>query len=660
MPSVAWSQVNETNPSPYDQVFILSEAVINQSFQAMFPMPVPFSRQDKEAVRTRQTGQWISNGMVSAPQVSIHVEERSPAYLTLFTLPFTSGMIHLRTSPRGARDTFQNFPLGGWKLVFKTRIDVGAGAGFDVPHSSYNGVTLSDDALDNLKLFVNEWLNTADTRHLNVIGYSLTAQKPTSPQNFVGTFAPSIIDYAPYAWIDPRRPTVETDGLQQNALAMLTYTNSSHRSSYAPPGLQHSGAFTDSGAAFCMNMSLLWNHFLLGLLQEINQKTEVIPQKAAFATVECRYVLGKNPRHRSMSDRYFGWKQQSKDGQPHWIWKGDAQKRADKWSSRGSKMYYKFAQEELSFHAGGSDIHLKGTVIYDAQLTTIGYPWSMAFHSVTEWNLSFRMQAVAGGGIQIIRAGNPSVHAKIVKVKSNNFPDKGRINRGLHSLEKSLENYLRSGIGRITNQLGSKLKNLHKLFLPGLGVFRFGTPQFNKRGDLLADLEYLKTNAPSKFVISNRSVRDSSHEVDALPLPFEEDFESRFAHIALMSKDYPEDEPVFDEENMHQRIEMDYEHKEESDLFFDLNIIDIEKSAQYEADEDFFPGPGPGPLAGVDWDHVERTERPWHEEGDDEYTEDKGPDDKPEKEITKQPTVKTPVVDNEDGDIPPPFGPLDG
>lgn len=116
----------------------------------------------------------------------------------------------------------------------------------------------------------------------------------------------------------------------------------------------------------------------------------------------------------------------------------------------------------------------------------------MAFHSVTEWNLSFRMQAVAGGGIQIIRAGNPSVHAKIVKVKSNNFPDKGRINRGLHSLEKSLENYLRSGIGRITNQLGSKLKNLHKLFLPGLGVFRFGTPQFNKRGDLLADLEYLK------------------------------------------------------------------------------------------------------------------------------------------------------------------------
>lgn len=122
MPSVAWSQVNETNPSPYDQVFILSEAVINQSFQAMFPMPVPFSRQDKEAVRTRQTGQWISNGMVSAPQVSIHVEERSPAYLTLFTLPFTSGMIHLRTSPRGARDTFQNFPLGGWKLVFKTRI----------------------------------------------------------------------------------------------------------------------------------------------------------------------------------------------------------------------------------------------------------------------------------------------------------------------------------------------------------------------------------------------------------------------------------------------------------------------------------------------------------------------------------------------------------
>lgn len=116
------SRVNETDPSPYDQVFLLSQAFINNAFQSMFPQPVSFSRKDREFLRTKTTGQWITAGQVSAPSISIHVEERNPAYSALFNLTFASGTIHLRTSPRGARDTFQNYPLDGWQLVFKTRI----------------------------------------------------------------------------------------------------------------------------------------------------------------------------------------------------------------------------------------------------------------------------------------------------------------------------------------------------------------------------------------------------------------------------------------------------------------------------------------------------------------------------------------------------------
>ncbi|KAL4996887.1 hypothetical protein BDV10DRAFT_186693 [Aspergillus recurvatus] len=221
MPSVEWSRVNQTDHSPYDQVFILSE-------------------------------KWIANAHVGVPQISIHVEERNPAYLVLFTLSFDSGRIHLRTSPPGAPSIFGNFPLAGWKLVFKTRIDVGAGAGFDPSKSSYGETTLPHDTLDNLKLFVNEWLTSADER----------------THNWVGTFAPAVIDYAPYPWLDPLRPTVETDGLPQNALGILTYTDRNRRRGYG--GLSHSGAFTDGGAAFCMNRDLFWNHYLLPILNQIN------------------------------------------------------------------------------------------------------------------------------------------------------------------------------------------------------------------------------------------------------------------------------------------------------------------------------------------------------------------------------------------------------
>lgn len=123
MPSVQWSQVNQTNPSPYDQIFILSEAVINDSFKDMFPQPVAFTRQDKEALQTRRTGQWISGGQVGPPSVRMHVEERSPAFMMWFTLEFTGGRIHLRTTaPWESPAKYNNFDLTGWRLVFKTRI----------------------------------------------------------------------------------------------------------------------------------------------------------------------------------------------------------------------------------------------------------------------------------------------------------------------------------------------------------------------------------------------------------------------------------------------------------------------------------------------------------------------------------------------------------
>ncbi|KAL4960398.1 uncharacterized protein BDV14DRAFT_204709 [Aspergillus stella-maris] len=738
MPSVQWSRANQTNPSPYDQIFILSENVINEAFRAMFPSPVSFSRQDQEAVRTRRTGQWISNAKVEAPSISMHVEERNPSFMAFFTLSFDSGRIHLRTSPPGAPSTFGNYPLTGWKLVFKTRIaskvlnsndpkyavyqssagfrdsvfelaqlyldtsDVGAGGGFVPSKSYFGGTTLPNDTLQNLKLFVNEWLTSADDRQLNVIGYSLTRQQPTSPRNWVGTFAPAVIDYAPYAWIDPRRPTVETDGLRENALAMLTYTDSSRRHGYG--GLSHSGVYTEAGAAFCMNRDLFWNQFLLPVLQELNQKTEVIPQTPRRLVVETRYVLGKNPKHRNPNDSYFNWRRQESNGQLHWTWKGQNQKNAVTW--QGSSASYRVAHvgelpypesaarglatdkppffsvlahssTDLSFAAGGQDIKVKGTIVYDYHLKFSANPSYMAFHSETEWNLGLRLQAVRGGGLQIVKTGNPTVRAKTVKASNSkwNPGSVADLNRGLRGLENNIVKYLRAALANISNQLARDINNLHKLFLPGAGVFRFGTPMFNNRGDIIADLEYLNTSAPTGRFIVNRAVRDPSDET-----VHEEDLGAQFEHIALFSEEYPEDEPVFDDEAIHSRIQLDYNTEDEEPealLQLEHPVEHYSRDAKFDDDqnhEDYFPGPGPGPLAGVDWDAVQRTERPWKESDDDAYPEDEYPvepkkPEKPEtpkeepkkpKEEKKPPKVEVPTEDDEDGPPPLGSGPLDG
>ncbi|KAL4949260.1 hypothetical protein BDW69DRAFT_188476 [Aspergillus filifer] len=661
MPSVQWSRANQTNPSPYDQIFILSENVINEAFRAMFPTSVPFSRQDKEAVRTRRTGQWISNAKVEAPSISMHVEERNPAYMAFFTLTFdTGGRIHLRTSPPGAPN-------------------VGAGGGFVPSKSYFGGATLPNDTLENLKLFVNEWLTSADERQLNVIGYSLTRQQPTSPRNWVGTFAPAVIDYAPYAWINPRRPTVETDGMRENALAILTYTDSSRRHGYG--GLSHSGVFTEAGAAFCMNRDLFWNQFLLPVLQELNQKTEVFPQTPRSHVVETRYVLGKNAKHRSPNDAYFKWRKQESNGQPHWTWKGQNQKNAVTWQDSGASYrvaHVAHSSTDLSFSPGGQDIKVKGTIVYDYHLKFSLNASYLAFHSETEWNLGLRLEAVRGGGLQVVKAGNPTVRAKTVKASSTpgwNPGSVASINRGLRSLENGIVKYLRAALVKISNQLARDINNLHKLFLPGAGVFRFGTPMFNKRGDIIADLEYLNTSAPTGRFMVNRIVQDPTDETI-----HEEDLGAQFDHIALFSEEYPEDEPVFDDEAIHSRIQLDYSTEDEEPevlLHLEHPVEHYSRSTGFNSEEDHeddFPGPGPGPLAGVDWEAIQRTERPWKENDDDAYPEDEYPPEpknsenpekpkeepkKPEEE-KKPPKVEVPTEDDEDGPPPLGSGPLDG
>ncbi|OKL62869.1 hypothetical protein UA08_02128 [Talaromyces atroroseus] len=240
------SRVNETDPSPYDQIFVLNQHIINEGFKAC--------------------------------------------------------LIQLRSTPQGRESKFVQYNLQGWRLTFKTRIGEGEHA----------------------------------------------------------TFAPSNIDYAPYAWIDPGHPSVAKDGSDKNALAILTYVNRAKGNGYEPAGLRHHGVFTDEGAAFCMNQDLFWEIYLLPALQFINKSTEVVPQDPPTKyRVEVKYALGKSAK--PGSDAAFRWKRQIKNEQTYWAWKGGQKERVTKWND-GMVTYYQYTQDaqsstQVTFSPGGRDIH---------------------------------------------------------------------------------------------------------------------------------------------------------------------------------------------------------------------------------------------------------------------------------------------------------------
>ncbi|KAI0392996.1 hypothetical protein F5Y17DRAFT_459335 [Xylariaceae sp. FL0594] len=705
------SRVDRTDPSPYDQIFVLSEDVINKSFASMFPGTTPFTRNDKEAVRTRRTGQWITRGKVLAPRISVHVEERNPAYHALFKLRFESGSIHLRTTPRGVRDAYRNYPLDGWELVFKTRLaskvlsandpkvaayrsqqgfrdavfelaqlyldasPVGGG-GFDASRSSFNGTVLPADTLENLKLFMSEWLISAEEQERNIIGYSLTKQKPTSPRHWIGTFAPSVIDYAPYAWIDPYRTSVPTDGLPKNALAVLTNVEENRRNAYASAGLSQSGAFISKDAAFCMNRDLFWNRYLLPTLKEFNKKIEYIPLRPTDRRryyVDVKYRMGQNPKHKSANDRYFNWKQHTSGGHPSWTWQGDNQKVAMSWD--GNRVRYgqqARSSTQVVFTSGGNDFHVKGKFTYSMDIV---YFWSRAKISrEVDWDLHFHLGAVRQGGLHV-RVDKPAIHPRNFKVSASRWDNNNRMKRALRGVVNPMTKFLSNNVGSLTTRIRNQLTQLHKLFLPGGGVFRFDAPIFNKRGDLLADLTYLNVSPPTgRFLVTNRMIqKDNSEEAevdddeppaeDELLLPYEEDLAVRFSRIAHITAEDGEDGEE-DEEDEGSDVDYDeeldgsgsdsddFEPIEVSETVFHFRELDAlglpqdgegeDYDYDEEEDDDFWED-GDGPLNNttiIDMGPINRTERWWTEPGDSEYEDDCDDDD--DNQVVKPPKKKDP------------------
>lgn len=119
MSAFTQSQVYKTNPNPYDQIIVLSQATINESFANMWAI-APDDSPLLSFAKTQRDGQYI-NGTLAAPRISLQAQQRD-LQLLYYYLNFDSGTLKLYVSDDSNDSTMTEFDISGWIICFPVRI----------------------------------------------------------------------------------------------------------------------------------------------------------------------------------------------------------------------------------------------------------------------------------------------------------------------------------------------------------------------------------------------------------------------------------------------------------------------------------------------------------------------------------------------------------
>ncbi|KAK0721896.1 hypothetical protein B0T26DRAFT_749364 [Lasiosphaeria miniovina] len=276
-----------------------------------------------------------------------------------------------------------------------------------------------------------------------------------------------------------------------------------------PVGLAYSGTFVNAdgdnsqGALFCMNARLFWDSWLLPLLQELNQGTQLVPLKPYLVLPgddqwdfrnKPELEFGSNPDHEAYSDQYFSFTKSSSGGA--WTWNGGELTSENTLNNHGHNIKVTetgTSSTTLSFDSGGQKILITGKSNFGFELKYQNEDIWAYFNTETNWHLNFALQAVSEGGLQITRLEDPpGTEACTTSYNdgSNNLGWEIPFDGFCKSLSDWFKSYFTTSLGWLTNTLVTALQDQHQLFLPGSGVFLMNDPRFNLRGDLLVTLQY--------------------------------------------------------------------------------------------------------------------------------------------------------------------------
>ncbi|KAF3223491.1 hypothetical protein TWF106_004883 [Orbilia oligospora] len=483
MPDFTTSQIRDTDPSPYDQIFLVTQDTINKTFKNMWALADQSSPLVKFNYKSH--GQYLT-GDPDAPEIELSIYGQNSVQL-YYHLKFLTGQMELYIDPNS--DDTKDFSLVGWDIVFPVVIgsetykpgdpgydehaakfskdgfpngtfsiaklflaasSISGGATFDAKRSSFGGLDWDNqpgELKENFGMFISKWINTMSDKKENILGYSIVGNDPSQINGAAPTFVPTSIDHYNYPWVEPGySSTSGQDGLDQNAFCYLTMAD--FRKPPEIAGLTYSGPFVnkDNGATFCMNSNIFWDTWLLPLLQELNMQTLVYPETP----------------------------------------------------------YLKFANDSgttLTFDEGGQKISVVGKNQFHFEFHDEA-SWgggSGGFTATTDWHLNFALGAVNDGGLQITRIpdpdGVPASTTTGTQFIYGFYHEENFVNY-CKGVDDALSYYFDNNISTVTNSLISALQNQNQLVLPGNGVFLMEDARFNKRGDLLVDLHYNGAPAP--------------------------------------------------------------------------------------------------------------------------------------------------------------------
>jgi hypothetical protein len=537
------SFVNKTNPSPYGQIIVLSQGMINRAFKQMWKLA-----DDDSPLKTftKNLRDGSMDVKLKAPSVHIHVTTPDP--LLYFLMSMKSGSLTLYTSEDADDNTTKTWDVTDWIFAFSVTIaqkkidknsteysdvmsqmglpeedfslaqlyiDSSSSTQYDLSQSSFGSNedwnSETDSVQANFKTFVTKWLNLMSTKDCTILGYSAQAVSSDTNQNAT-SFPPTSIDYQRYPWIDPGNSSAtKEDNIDTNALCYLMMSGFDEPPD--PPAMQYSGTFVDDDTKpgiYSMNSTVFWDSWLLPLLQTINQGAEVIPEKPMVTytsgkeypyQVNEESSLGDNSKHPNADDTYFKFVAADQSGSKKWTWTGDpltstnsAQGDYDKQTVTQTST----SSTELTYTSGGQAVSLKGKNVFLFHCEFSSDVWS-TFTFTTNWHLNMAIAAVVDGGVEFSRVDDPDgVKACTTTVDTDNHGVdwEGGTDAAAQNLSDELGDFLSSGTSQLENTLIGALENQHKLFLPAAGTFLMKDPIFNARGDMMVTLTYNGADPP--------------------------------------------------------------------------------------------------------------------------------------------------------------------
>ncbi|GAQ10131.1 hypothetical protein ALT_7452 [Aspergillus lentulus] len=659
----------KTNPSPYDQVIIMSQRFINASFARMW-QEAPYNDPLKRFERTGPRTQDMINVTFEPPQIFIPAPDRNYPGQVYLRMKVLRGDIYLYSNSTNAFP--DHYDMDGWDLYFKMRIrnkdsdrhdpkytayqnlsgfknaifdltqlymglsdPSNPNEAFDSRKSTYAASNLTPDAKKNLQTVMADWLRSArlENPRCNLLGYVFRSQQAQTLGGAESSLVPKIIDYNVYPWRGPDGSHGERDGIDENALCILI-TTGSHQPPY-PPGINYSGPFVERGATLCINANCFWEDWILRDIQVVARDTEIIADKPPFSLTNSKWTIGvKYHLGSKASPGSFHFARQVNNGRTSWAWQGKLHKvRSNTVNMElGGGKYFPFVLDETSqswitIEPNSGDEHtfsIKGRhVFYHALLWKKDVKLSQWVKLIADWHIKFNLQATDDGGVEIAAQLRDRSWLTIQTKKGTIIrTNQGYLRNHAATMEKELRKRLERAVSQISRKLNQAFQVQHKFIMPSSGVFAMRYPKFNNRGDLLVELEYLNFNAPNSKAVdpTQHVVDDSKTEFDHFP----------FHKIPSVSQDYPSRQPVdhhdhdLTREPLHDDVYHEY-HVDEDEFHKDHTYHPDEHDDEHE---DHRP------------DQFKHTERPWHEEGDSPFHSDNEPDN--HKNPDKKPDDHTP------------------